>query len=1513
MEVVAATPGTGPVPPFHDHDVREWSRIDSLTGVLERARLETDHWSANTSTSCHKYGKVVDSRARSNADGALQQQARRQLEVFQSHIPGGHLQVIKTQTVSSSRWSNKSSDLQDLPIKDFENLQLSLNPLDLSSQKSKANVGRSVGRRPPSRPRARDESLRTAQQNLYRVSRLCHQIHENAVKQTIQRQNEFHDNERLNGHQSLTRTKSTSSEDLHLEDKSSKSIEDLEDLEQLQSWRRTSKLRRSLQYPKEAKAQPSKPTDLPENSGSVRKIREELEKGRRLSTALRNNSVDLQALDQILQNISSSSSNQSDRLDDNQDDLDTKKQKRNSFVTVEKLQEVRGRLRRTSTPTEDVYKVNKEEETDDGIVTEEVNDMPVSEKSRVRSYVYGMETMLNKKPIVGTGSLESRSKLLNGGTNLRSEDWYNRRKSYGFEQVHTHAEAPSPISLKNKGRVESSTDSGICRSSEIVIVPTTKTENCDEKTFTSVKQISSIFDQGFNKDLKSTTITIPIVSKPNSNFVDLSWDDVPEKDVKRHSIAVDESKYVTNHTDNKFRRTSLAINPTIEDNNAQNRKSKKVEFCKTEVHFAAESGKVNIVETDEKPPPTNNFRRRRRNSGPLISDDFERNGLPVLHFGDSSYEKVLLGVTDDNTFDPPTTDDNIYQTSPQSNNVSYSTVTVNTSSIPVLDFQEDEKKDSIENVKGILKNKPIKPTPYHLGEDYFMNSNSDSDSGKWGVRLKPVQKSDAPFWKSTVTLHNTVYGQDNVEDDEQPEFQKLLRNLRPTSGNKPDLLANQRNSENFSSVKFVTSTDNRKPWSVADRVKLSEDSQWAENKVYSTKVNFGDGGTAVVEQKDQPSWNKKEAPVKDSERILNKGLVVRIGRDDCTSKHTVCSKTTSLDSNTTTTTKITIDLSPSPTNTKIQNSPIVPQTKRSHCFKSTSLVLDTIKNDCLKTNHVNIPQQLEALKKLYEDVQSDSDADKEVQVLMGRMERDFEYDKDDNTSEISGSWSKMRACRILNDHVNKTNVTRDIPSSRISAKVEKDDPKESAKYKFGIGDNLSSSTHYESNQNEQTSKTYRIKLKDSKYSPVVIRKNTSLAKKADLRTATANEKLSSPSLVTRSSKTDLRSEKYDYTTDHREFGNVTDTKLHQKHSSNDIVLRQPKKSEMTYFGVRVSPQSIKKSEETVIRKETKLSEKPDLLQHMKTDSPSSRIRARKTSPPEKEQPIYENVATKNKTRQKEFDCNILEELTKAADQIMLAVNGFTDDDSHKYSGDEKSFKKEPLDTITESKSWSQDKKTKTTNKQTNVRTKLKYTSSTSSVESLSRPRRPQVAKTAPVKKKTATNESTTRATTKARRLQRASSREALLQSHGSSSEDLGTNTEVPPRKPRQIRKTKSTQLSVTNGIEMSKRSTPPNPPRRKRETSKTRNEERVEPVPEIRHKTAVSTIRSTAEKSSRDRSRSRLEESKKRVPQKRESSKGLSSKSDLKKPVSSREISNHRISTANIKKCHRADEGTRHS
>lgn len=208
------------------------------------------------------------------------------------------------------------------------------------------------------------------------MSRLCHQIHENAVKQAFgkvsqrptisERQNgensvEIVEIESIpNGHTNLTRTRSSSNEDINqqIPEKDLKGVEDLEDLEQLQNWRRTSKIRRSLQFPKANKISSpnynNKPIDLPESSVSVRRIREELEKGRRLNTALRNNSVDLDALDQILQSISSTSS---DKTFDDVESETPKKLKRNSFVTVESIQEVKGRLRRTSSPSSDIYKV----------------------------------------------------------------------------------------------------------------------------------------------------------------------------------------------------------------------------------------------------------------------------------------------------------------------------------------------------------------------------------------------------------------------------------------------------------------------------------------------------------------------------------------------------------------------------------------------------------------------------------------------------------------------------------------------------------------------------------------------------------------------------------------------------------------------------------------------------------------------------------------------------------------------------------------------------------------------------------------------------------------------------------------------------------------------------------------------------------------------------------------------------------------------------------------------------
>ncbi|XP_074031805.1 uncharacterized protein isoform X5 [Leptinotarsa decemlineata] len=1412
MEVVAATPNSGGVPPFRDHDVREWSRIDSITGALERARIETDHWSANTINSSHKYGKVVDSRARTDAEGGLHQSARRQLEVFHSQIPGGRLHVVKTHTVATSKWTNKDGGLLG-GNRDFENLQssfqLPLNPLDLTPQKSKATVGRSVTRRPPTRHHLKDpisppvdysNPLRqahiTAATNLHRVSRLCHQIHESAVKQAFGRRSprpaikdrkngdgsvEIYEiesvsseNTNTNGHTNLVRTKSSSSDDINLIPEkdigSNKSAEDLEDLEELQSWRRTSKIRRSLQFPKQNKTVVStKPPDLPENIGSVRKIREDLEKGRRLNTALRNNSVDLEALDQILQSISSSSTS-SDKTPD--DDNDTpRKQKRNSFVTVESLQEVKGRLRRTSSPTSDIYKGDdKDEEPDDGIVTEETHpgqdkEMPLLEQSRVRSYVYGMESLLNKKPGIGTGSLESRVKLINGNTTNRNEDWYNRRKSYGFEQVHNHNNSSNSILHKNKNLVESSTDSGICRSTEIVSSSTKKNglmvnerytsdehSDIDQKYndyetnkhsgthFGQVKKLTNTFIEedraplysktstpngswakypsewsNSKSEIKSTTITIPIAK--NKNIVDLSWND-SDREIKRHSIAVDESKYVTNNTDsNKYRRTSLALNDQFsrqEDDDSNTRRTKKVEFCKTEVHFAAESGKVNIVATDEKPPPTQNFRRRRRNSGPTL-DDFNKNGLPVLHFGDTSYEKTMFSISDEP--DPITNEENSQPVAP----LTFGLVTVNTTNTVNSEITEDDKKELTENeIKGILKNKPIKPRPYHLGETVpFNDSNSDEDN-KWGVRLRHVDKPETPIWKSTVTVHNYNYfdrpPQETGSNGSEPEFQKLLKSLRPIR--KSDYASD--NDNRYDDL----NTDNRKSsWSmVADANKPVEDGQTVETKGYSTKINFEEGEARVVES--------------DSYDL---------------DRHTTWPRTDSLGT------------------------------------------VHAVQRNSLK------PQENSLQPSKY-----------------------------------------------------PTNLRHDS-------------------------------------------------------SPVAVRKPVSV-NRADLQTT----QLSSPSIVNRNKIVDpLINGRISPIKD---FKTTVDKKLQTKHSSDSIVLRQPKKSEMTYFGVNISPKPVKKISQAVIRKENKLSEKPDLIEHYKDSPTRSMVNQSKSrlQPPEKSasEHVYENIKSKYN---KEFDSSILDELTKAADQILQAVNEYSDDDvqNRLNSDEEGQLRKKQLETISETKSWKQEKTTAKT-KPLNTKTKLKPTSSTSSVESLNRKKatNDQTKTTTERQRrrveKTEQNH-TKAANTKARRLQRASSREALLHSHGSSSEDLPTNVELSVRKPRLIKKTKVTQLTMTNGVEMKK--SPSSSISRRREDVAVKGEERIlGSLPEIRHKTAVSTIRSTSEKT-RDKTRHRCEDVRKKTPVKRETTKVSNPSSRMEttkntKPTThNRETVTHRISTAYVPVC----------
>lgn len=1055
----------------------------------------------------------------------------------------------------------------------FLSPQLPINPLDISSQRTKASVGRSgsIGsRRPPSRPRSiinkvesgiseenfpPDAKVQDVDKRLSEVSRVCQQIHEEAKSKVsnslpsemlssslndnmllradyINRrgcsdgnkygcksdgQNSLNTFDKVrkaddimsNGlfHAILARKKSCSTEDLQNNDYNEKDSL-VEGREIPTDLIRTLGARRSLQLPNKGNR-----SDV--SNGNVSKICKELEDRKSLDTmndhatsfgsfentfkydteSARNSSLLSENNRQLcsINSLTNKSANgyELEGFSRKADSTKGSSHKRHSFVTVESLKEVRGRLRHLgSPPLDDIRLPNNSqtkdvEDSDDGIVTEDFNkaapgmnlqsieEIPTS---CVKSYVYGMETMANsqnniRKSTAGTGSLESRAsnRSSSSGGN-RSEEWYNRRKSYGFEQVHNQQahNRSEPVALKEKSRVESSTDSGICRSSETVIpsswTPFNKEEANDQTTLgnlkanhsielkqhsddrriidadnrvnesnshkgrrtvvtlgsdnednrsglhmkgsnfieTSSTAISNSWRSGCesravnnlntNTSAKSVhrlsvpiTITIPVVSDDSFSSIDRSGItarklyfnqlseqtnlsaenrcrksgtfltsgnssppknllDEPRKtladrrelllkhsggsgwspasrqtdiEIKRHSIAVDETKYVreglksynlyekrkgnfnfenelktiptnisdiekstclnlSNEGDLKpfqkeleYKISASAGMPqdgrdfksasfTYENDDCDEfllqhhlagKKHKKVEFCKTEVHFAAEPGRFNIVETDEKPPP-NNIRRRRRNSSSggggggavLVThqvQDANKTSLPEIRFGDSLYEKKLLGGNESNNTsyqiavsadtqnqnksnldqlepimpalnsvsvfqDDADKEDNIFT---QANATILSSGRQDAVEMGAHSNDEDISTDSIflqsnsiisgsvSNVRprSILKNNK-KPHPFHLGEtdeDILVSSLSEKSErstadpeAKWGVRLKPVQNKELSLpstsvWKSTVTLRNPTF--DGQKQQDCPSLPTLQDKRLPSS------------------------------------------------------------------------------------------------------------------------------------------------------------------------------------------------------------------------------------------------------------------------------------------------------------------------------------------------------------------------------------------------------------------------------------------------------------------------------------------------------------------------------------------------------------------------------------------------------------------------------------------------------------------------------------------------------------------------------------------------------------
>lgn len=148
------------------------------------------------------------------------------------------------------------------------------------------------------------------------------------------------------------RGKSASTEDLSISYDNDQSDNDVGPME----WRRVSKIRRSLQYPKaEAPRFGSRPKDLPENLVNISQIKRELQIGHRLnsptSSFVKRNSLEHNSVTSTQEFFAAGS------------DPDTKQfVKKASLINADSLQGIRNKLKRLS--DESLYK-------DDMVITPE--------------------------------------------------------------------------------------------------------------------------------------------------------------------------------------------------------------------------------------------------------------------------------------------------------------------------------------------------------------------------------------------------------------------------------------------------------------------------------------------------------------------------------------------------------------------------------------------------------------------------------------------------------------------------------------------------------------------------------------------------------------------------------------------------------------------------------------------------------------------------------------------------------------------------------------------------------------------------------------------------------------------------------------------------------------------------------------------------------------------------------------------------------------------------------------
>ncbi|GAB0095445.1 hypothetical protein DMENIID0001_108320 [Sergentomyia squamirostris] len=1270
-------------PPFQ-REVREWQRVDPNTGALLTGRLEADRWIRDH---MNTYGKVVDSQNLSTPNGTHHTQ-RKQLEVLQARTStGGAMQVVRSQTVhtSSSRWNSSSTQNGINGSLNFTSTHS--NPLSFQHKKLHGETQAKTVT-----PYAPEPTL-SASPSMNSTSSPPSTVGSGVGGHRKQLDPNERETPALNSHGALNRGKSVSNEDL--------ADDDPEPCE----WKRVSKIRRSLQYPKVTSPAKysSRPLDLPENLVSVSRLRQELENGRRLDLAMRNNHVDLAALDSILKGAP-----------DPDHKSETKTTKKATFITAESLKEIRGKLRKLS--DESLYKddilVQIDEEVKNGVNgqleehTDGLENNTIMNESRTdaiqqpSTYAHLATTTPSggfvfrpKAPMANgnSNSLQSRNKVKDLATN----EWHYRRKSYGFEKM-----TPPPESMTS--RMETSTDSGIGRSGEIAS-SWSPTENTTRGTV-----ISLAGDDGKEAVGKATSVTIlsnggtqinSIVTplRPNSIYFNGKTDDV-----KRHSIAVDESKYVKDTVRRTFepstmKTSSVHINGSpLSDSKVEEelrKGQKRVEFCKTEVHFAAESGRVNIIETDGKPPPTNNFRRRRRSSGGSIGSTYLeaiKSGVPLTHFGDSEQTTTPDQPKPTIASDPDTTTSSVTTTS--------TTTSVVANTVKGVKEEEEDSNDEV-SLRGILKNKPIKPRPYHLGE------NIENSESLWGVRLRPIS-TDCTLWTRDSTENPTTLLPNKDDSDYTSGFHSDSNESVRSVAERVRLVEKlkSKGSPTGFSTKVNLTTSHSFNWPLRDEIDPMPQSQrlmvhLADGENDQVPGKFGNfekshevsdsslKSTTLIMKTLKSAQQFDEAMAKlasvnptiivPQSKITSNDIQREIQHGDAMSGFSVA-KSNSASNILSTVSKLkvkeryTSSLDGNGSDRDWNFEEVKPQNSISSYLTAKRTIIDHVDGQggsrkpiaaprIKKLGNSSVLNQLTQLNRMYEAAGQDSDgsaqADEEVNLIFGQHNRATTPEERNNTT-LSGSWSRLRS---------KRNCTKQTTPNYAQLENYKSKSLTTNKPDVIHSNILSIPFHSPTN---------------------------SLSKPAP--------KTDVPNIATRTTSpvktTPIAIRKIQPTTDNKTISPDKEKPKNVQQEPQKLVCgtRKLRDHELSYFGVNTSQQrasnAVATSSHDNPKRITNTMKTEVVSQQWKADLPNRQKSTKVEARSEYKEPIYENLKyhsnqTSNNVNQRNHnydrDQDILDELNRAADEILSSVTKNHETGESKLR---RRIQSKPLETISEARS-----------------------------------------------------------------------------------------------------------------------------------------------------------------------------------------------------------------------------------